>query len=55
MVHRIASQALRSVAAFGVCFAVGASGSVLLGLEAHIWVPAGIATSTTASARADFG
>jgi len=36
----------RAACAFLVCFIVGASGSVLLGLDSRIWVPAGLSTST---------
>ncbi len=35
-----------SIAAFAVCFAVGASLSLLFGLESRIWVPAGVVVST---------
>jgi hypothetical protein len=36
----------RSIGAFAVCFAVGASLSLLFGLESRIWVPAGLVVST---------
>jgi hypothetical protein len=38
--------ATRSVGAFVVCFAVGASLSLLFGLDSRNWIPAGIAVSS---------
>ena len=40
------NSSIRSVAAFAVCFAVGASLCLLLGLESRTWVPAGLVVST---------
>jgi hypothetical protein len=39
-------KANRAVGAFVVCFAVGASVSVLFGLNSRNWIPAGIVVST---------
>ncbi len=36
----------RSAAAFAVCFIVGASLSILLGLEFRNWIPGGLVVST---------
>jgi hypothetical protein len=48
MIHRV-NPILRSIAVFATVFAIGASGSVLLGPEPHSWLPAGILTSTVAA------
>ena len=42
----------QSIAAFAVCFAVGASLSLLFGLESKIWVPAGLVVSTIVAVSA---
>jgi hypothetical protein len=39
-------KANRAVGAFVVCFAVGASLSVLFGLNSRNWIPAGMVVST---------
>jgi hypothetical protein len=39
-------KAKRAVGAFVVCFAVGASLSILFGLKSRNWIPAGVVVST---------
>ena len=44
--------AIRSVGAFVVCFAVGASISLLFGLDSRNWIPAGIVVSSLVAGMA---
>jgi sensor c-di-GMP phosphodiesterase-like protein len=43
---KIRDRVIAALAGFAICFAVGASLSVVGGLESRIWVPAGLVTST---------